>query len=54
MALHIGARVTLAQTEKEGRVIKIDHQRKVVYVRTDDGELVKVKTWAIESIQESC
>lgn len=54
MELHIGARVTLAQTEKEGRVIKIDNARKVVHVRTDEGELVKVKTWAIESIQESC
>lgn len=54
MELHIGAKVTLAQTEKEGRVVKIDQARKIVHVRTVDGALVKVKTWAIESIQESC
>ena len=54
MELHIGARVTLAGSEREGKVVRIYHGRGYVDVRLDNGDLVKVKIWAIESIQESC
>jgi translation initiation factor IF-1 len=54
MELHIGAKVTLAQTGKHGKVVRIYHGRNFVDVRMDDGDLVTVKTWAIESIEESC
>lgn len=54
MELHIGAKVTLAGSEREGKVVRIYHGRDYVDVRLDSGELIKVKTWAIETIQESC
>ncbi len=54
MELHIGAKVTLAGSEREGKVVRIYHGRGYVDVRLDNGDLVKVKIWAIESIQESC
>lgn len=54
MELHIGAKVTLAGSEREGKVVRIYHGRDYVDVRLDNGELIKVKTWAIETIQESC